>query len=121
MGGGAQLYENVRATYVHFFETLPKQQPLPPLQFSSSLCSFKVLAETPLQGGASSPMNTNDSRPDALMTASCASRSWAAAVQLLILSLASCAHIIERNIWPWKSSGKLPGPSCWIHLVPYLI
>lgn len=45
-----QLYENVRNTYTHFFETLRQQPVIPPTQFSSSLCSFKVLAETPLQG-----------------------------------------------------------------------
>ena len=47
-----QIYANVGHTYTHFFETLPLQPEgaIPPLEYSPGNQSFKVLAETPLQG-----------------------------------------------------------------------
>lgn len=61
-----QLYENVRNTYAHFFETLPKQPSIPPLQYFPSLRSFKVLAETPLQGMCNPTANRIDHKKQQL-------------------------------------------------------
>lgn len=49
-----QLYENVGETHNHFFTALAAQpDAIPPLEFTPSGRSFKVLAETPLQGEGS--------------------------------------------------------------------
>lgn len=58
-----QVYGNASSIYKHLFETLPQQPEasLTPLEYMPSNQSFKVLAETPLQGAALSPAVPVDS------------------------------------------------------------